>query len=81
MLRGSLHLGKITGHFSPTVPPSAVGYSRVVTGVETPGGENWNQDRTISLKAAVRGCINKLTPLYVQIFEVLTAVFMNIQVF
>jgi len=36
------HLGKITGHFSPTVLPSAVGCSRVVTRLETPGGESWN---------------------------------------
>jgi len=27
--------------FSPTVPPSAVRCSRVVTRVETPGGESW----------------------------------------
>jgi len=32
----------IFGHFSPTVPPSAAGCSRVVTRVETPGGESWN---------------------------------------
>jgi len=42
MQRGSRHLGKITGHFSPTVPPSAAGCSRVVTWMETPGGESWN---------------------------------------
>jgi len=35
-------LGKIPGHFSPTVPPSAVGRSRVVTRVETLRGESWN---------------------------------------
>jgi hypothetical protein len=34
------HLGKITGHFSPS--PSAAGCSRVVTREETPGGESWN---------------------------------------
>jgi len=28
--------------FSPTVPPSAAGCSRVVTRVETPGSESWN---------------------------------------
>jgi len=39
---GSKHLGKIPGHFSPTVPPSATGCSRMVTRVETPGGESWN---------------------------------------
>jgi len=33
------HLGKITGHFSPTVPPSAAGCFRVVTRVETSVGE------------------------------------------
>jgi len=38
----SRHLGKILGHFSPTVSPSAAGCSRVVTSVETPGGESWN---------------------------------------
>ena len=37
----SAKLGKILGHFSPTVPPSAAGCSRVVTRVETPGGESW----------------------------------------
>jgi len=42
MGRGSRHLGKITAHFSPTVPPSAAGCSCVVTRVETPGGEIWN---------------------------------------
>jgi hypothetical protein len=36
------HLGKIPGHFSPTLPTSAAGWSRVVTRVETPGGESWN---------------------------------------
>jgi len=35
-------LGKILGHFSATVPPSAAECSRVVTRVETPGGESWN---------------------------------------
>ena len=29
-------------HFSPTVPPSAAGCSRMVTRVETPGDESWN---------------------------------------
>jgi hypothetical protein len=36
------NLGKITGHFSPTVQPSAAGCSRVVTRVETPGSKIWN---------------------------------------
>jgi len=36
------HLGKIPGHFSPTVLPSAAGCSRVVTQVETPNGKSWN---------------------------------------
>ena len=36
------HLGKIPGHFSPTVSPSAAGCSRVVTRVKTPGGESRN---------------------------------------
>jgi len=40
--RESGHLGKIPGHFSPTVPPSAARCSRVVTHAETPGGESWN---------------------------------------
>jgi len=42
MKRENRHLGKIPGYFSPTVPPSAAGCSRVVTRVETPGGESWN---------------------------------------
>jgi hypothetical protein len=33
---------KLPGHFSPTVLSSAVGCSRVVTRVETTGGESWN---------------------------------------
>jgi len=33
---------KFPGYFSLTVPPSAVGCSRLVTRVETPGGESWN---------------------------------------
>ena len=36
------HLGKITGHFSPTVPSSAAGCSCLLTRVETPGGESSN---------------------------------------
>jgi len=42
MQRVSRHLGKITGHFSPTVPPSAAVCSRVVIRVEISGGESWN---------------------------------------
>jgi len=42
MLCGNRHLGKIPGHFSPTVPPSAAGCSCVVTHVEMPGGQSWN---------------------------------------
>ena len=34
--------GKITGHFSPTVSPSAAGCSRLMTCMETHGGECWN---------------------------------------
>jgi hypothetical protein len=55
MQGGNRHLGKITGDYSSTVPPSAAGYCTVVT-----RGDAWwrmleriNQDRTISLKAAV----------------------------
>ena len=43
--RDQWHLGKITGHFSPTVPPSAAGCSRVLTSVKTPGGEIWNKEK------------------------------------
>ena len=34
--------GSMIRVFSPTVPPSGAGCSRVVTRVETPGGESWN---------------------------------------
>jgi len=61
MYRGSRHLGKINGHFSPTVPPSAAGCSRVWHAWRRLVGKvgTSNQDRTISLKAAVRSCTNK----------------------
>jgi len=42
MERLSRHLGKITWHFSPTVPPSFAGCSRLDTRVEKPGGESRN---------------------------------------
>jgi len=37
----NLNLGKITGNFSPTVPPSAAGCSRVLARVKTVGGKSW----------------------------------------
>jgi len=44
------HLGKIARYFSPTVPPSAAGCSRVVTrGVVAKVGTSY-PDRTVSLK-------------------------------
>jgi len=45
MQRGIRNLGKLPVHFSPTVPPSAAGCSRVVTRVETSGGESWKETR------------------------------------
>jgi hypothetical protein len=48
MQRGNRNLGKITGHFSPTVSSFAAGYSRVVTLVAKV--RTSNPDRTISLK-------------------------------
>jgi hypothetical protein len=36
------HLGKITGPFSPTVPPFANRSARVDGDVEASGGERWN---------------------------------------
>jgi len=61
MYRASRHLGKITGHFSPTVPP----FCRWVLSRADTGGDAWwrmlerlTKDRTISLKAAVRSCTN-----------------------
>jgi hypothetical protein len=47
---------KFTGHFSPIVPLSLLGVSRVVVGVGAPGGTSGNfqsRARTISLQAAV----------------------------
>jgi hypothetical protein len=35
-------VGKITGHFSPTVPPFAAGISRIVVDGDAPGGESGN---------------------------------------
>jgi hypothetical protein len=35
-------VGKITGHFSPSVPPFAARISRVVVHVEAPGSESGN---------------------------------------
>jgi hypothetical protein len=35
-------VGKITGHFSSTVPPFAAKISRVIVDVETSGGESGN---------------------------------------
>jgi hypothetical protein len=35
-------VGKITGHFSPTIPPFAARISSVVVDVEAPGGESGN---------------------------------------
>jgi hypothetical protein len=35
-------VGKITGNFSPTVPPFAARISRVIVDVEAPGGESGN---------------------------------------
>ena len=37
------HVDKITGHFSPIVPPFAATISRVVEDMEAPGGQKWER--------------------------------------
>jgi hypothetical protein len=45
------HFGKITGPFSPTVPPFATRNARVVGDVEESGGKSGNSERQVKAMA------------------------------
>jgi hypothetical protein len=67
MARNSPFVGKITGHFSLTVPLSLLEVSRVVVGVGAPGvasGNFQSRARTISLHGcSTSGGISNLGPI------------------